>query len=99
MADVNETTVAMNDDMQSAFLQVRVRPKNLAVGPETIADRLEFSVEYPVIRDDGRAGDSRSSSWKHIDDGNISTFSVGDAANLRGLLLKLYNEGKIDLDL
>lgn len=39
------------------------------------------------------------SSYASTKDADVDTFTSGDAAALRGLLLKLFNDGKTKLDL
>lgn len=99
MASVIETTPGFTDAIESVSMQFRVRPEDPQQAPETIADRLEYRTLHAVTRDDNLSVGQRPSDWKHIDDGTIVAFSVGDSADLRALLLKLYNESKSDLGL
>jgi hypothetical protein len=55
----------------------------------TIVQRLFVRTRVMVERDDSVEG-LFSESFVHLDD-TISTFSAGDSAALRALLLKLYN--------
>lgn len=96
MPVVTETAAPLNNSIDAVRIELRVRPADF--DGETIAQRFQARVRYMVIRDDGREGELRWTDWTHVDD-TISTFVSGDAAALRNISTKLYNQGLIDLDL
>lgn len=95
MALAGESSPDFNDSISAARMEFRVREDQ---GGETIADRLEYRTMHAVTRSDALPGGTRPSEWAHVDD-SLGTLSAGDAAALRALLLKLYNQSKSDLGL
>lgn len=94
--NVTETAPDLVDAIQSARMELMVMPAS--PGKTSIASRLHFRVFHEVQRDDGRPGVTQPGEWTLVDDA-LDQFAVGDAALLRGLLLKMYNQSKADMGL
>lgn len=95
MAVVTESAPAFDDDIESAAIEVRVRPLEGEETPQSapVEQRVQYKVHATVKRSDGRPDGVRVTDWIDVDDGVVSTFVAGDAAAFRSRILKLYNHG------
>lgn len=84
MAEVNETKKAFSSSLQEGYIRFYVMP-----GEAPLAQRIKF--EKPDLRERSDGLELQYPSQPLDLNDELSTFSAGDAAALRGLLLKCWN--------
>ena len=99
MASITTSTKPFDNTVEVAEIRVRLGPRfeedGITVIP--VADRLEVQVRAKVDSDNEALVPSfnKPGSWLELKDpsegGAITTFVDGDSADLRAILLKLYN--------
>jgi hypothetical protein len=65
----------------------------------TMAERLFVHIRFPTKDGGVLTGSKQPSDWQHLDDATWATMGAGDAADLRAIIKKIYDQEKLDADL